>query len=75
MFTLPPAPPPHVIVRQAEASIVRALQEQARNGASTAGLQQQYRDHQEHLWRDRSEQRRREMTAILRNRTTTSQRY
>lgn len=75
MFTLPPAPPPHVIVRQAEASVVRALQEQARSAAGTAGLQQQYRNHQEHLWRDHSEQRGREMTALLRNRTTTSQRY
>lgn len=72
MVPLPPIPPPHVIVRQAEVSVVEILQQQGR--ASASGLHQQYREQDERRQRDAHAQRRREFTAQLRCRTTTSQR-
>lgn len=74
MFPLPPVPPPHVVVRQAEASVVRALESYARITQSPTQPQQQYARNQQNVRRDGVERQRRDTTAQLRGRTRTSQR-
>jgi hypothetical protein len=75
MLNLPPPPPPYSIVRQAEPAIVRALQQHARREADPKRMPDRYRSAQDRIERTRRERQQREMIAILRNRTTTSQRY
>ena len=75
MTDLPPPIPPHVIVRRAEAAVLRALEQHARRTAALAERQQDFRRVEERRLRDAAERRRREDVARLRNRQTTSQRY
>lgn len=74
MADLPPPIPPTVIVRRAEAAVIHALEEHARRSASLEGTEQQLRSNETRRLRDAAQQRRRDFTARLRNRQTTSQR-